>query len=443
MNNSRRLRPLFAAALGSLALVFTPASIAVTGSASGTSICNQTLDTTTAVTIQLTSNGDCLVKFLSGSNGWVAPVAITTVNYLVVGGGGAGGSAYEVAAAGGGGGGEVLSGTFTTTPGTRYDLAVGLGGEAPNAYTGSAFTGASAATSSTFANVVARPGGAGSSRSNRTTIINATALFTGGGGSAQYDQGSAGATPSAGQGGKGGNGYPGNAVANRNAGGGGGGAGGAGEAGFEYNTGFLSSIYGGGKGGLGIANSLETGTAQFYGAGGGGGMRAVTFAPGAGGSGIGGNGGSGPLGSIVYPTAGAQNTGSGGGGAGIDSGGTTIAVGGAGAKGLVLLRYRPNLNAIPSDISFSSTLYKGQETTISARSEFAGIVSFYVNGKIIPRCRNVRTSGAYPSNTATCAWKPSVQGSMRVKASVAPTDLAFFPASSEVQVSVKRRTNLR
>lgn len=417
---------------------------AVTGSALSTAICNQTLDTTTAVAISFTSNGDCLLKFTAGTNIWIAPVAVTSINYLVVGAGGAGGSAYEVAAAGGGGGGEVLAGTFPVNPGSSYAISVGVGGKAPTGVSASLFTGAIAATSSMFAGFEARAGGAGSSRYNRTSVVGATSIFTGGGGSAQYFDSTAGATPTGSNiGGSGGSGYPGGGTANRNAGGAGGGAGGNGEAGFQFNSSFSSSIYGGGKGGPGISNTLESGTAQFYGAGGGGGMRAATFAPGAGGSSVGGNGGSGPLPSIVYATAGATNSGSGGGGAGIDSGGTTIAIGGSGADGVVLIRYTPNLKAYPGVPSFNGNAIKGITKTLTIQSEFSGRVTFSANGRTIPGCKNVPTTGAYPLNIATCNWKPAVQGSVRITTSMIPTDSSFSAASNTLYTSVQRRTNNR
>lgn len=441
----KSLRALFAGLfLLPSSTAFIEPTIAATGSAHATAICNQTLDTTTAVVITYTNNGECLLKFTSGANSWTAPVAVTEISYLVVGAGGAGGSAYDVASTGGGGGGEVLAGSLSVNPGSVYAISVGLGGKAPTGVSASVFTGAAAATSTTFAGIVARAGGAGSSRNNRTTVIGATAIFTGGGGSGQYSEQTLGAIPSGVTvGGSGGNAYATTASSTKNAGGGGGGAGGNGEAGFQYNSSFTSGVYAGGKGGLGISNSLESGTAQFYGAGGGGGIRSNVFLPGPGGSGVGGTGGSGPFASIVSPTSGATNSGSGGGGAGTDGGGTAITVGGSGADGVVLIRYTPNLKAFPGVPSLSGNAVKGIAKTLTIQSEFAGKVTFSANGRVIPGCRNVLTTSVYPLNTATCSWKPTVQGSVRITASMIPTDSSFSPASNTYYTNVQRRTNNR
>jgi predicted RNA-binding protein with TRAM domain len=75
-----------------------------------------------------------IVQFTTvGSNTWIAPDGVTSIEYLIVGGGGGSGGGYDNGAGGGGGGGMVRSGTTSVTPGTTYTVVVGDGGAAGTA----------------------------------------------------------------------------------------------------------------------------------------------------------------------------------------------------------------------------------------------------------------------------------------------------------------------
>jgi hypothetical protein len=93
--------------------------------------------------------------------------------------------------------------------------------------------------------------------------------------------------------------------------------------------------------------------------------------------------------------------------------------------------------------NISTSAIKGGSINIVATVSTAGVVRFYANGKRIPKCLAVATvtSGTI---TATCQWKPSVQGSTKLTATITPTISAFPATTSDVAlVSVPRRTTTR
>jgi len=215
----------------------------------------------------------------TGSTTWIAPLNVTSVDYLVVGGGGGAGNGYDNAGGGGGGAGMVLEGRLAVTPGTSYTVTVGAGGAGgADARTNNPGT---AGNSSVFSSVTALGGGQGlGSRTGGTAgaaQVGSTTAATGGSGSG------------GGFGGKGG-----------------GGAGGAGSA----NSGAT-----GGSGGSGVASTI-TGTSVTYGVGGAGGGAGDPTTDG---------------------TDGTANRGNGG--QGGKSGSANSAKGGDGGSGIVILSY--------------------------------------------------------------------------------------------------------
>jgi hypothetical protein len=218
------------------------------------------------------------------------------VRYLIVGGGGGGGRWYGS----GGGGGGVLPGTgLRLASGTSYAVTVGDGGARETvSSSGSGTNGGS----SVFGNLTAIGGGAGVHSNGGSR--NGSTGGSGGGGAGSSGLGGAGAL---GQGYAGGNG-------SATAGGGGGGAGAVGVTATHLN---------GGAGGAGVTSDI-TGTSLSYG-GGGGGSADTVGAGGAGGGGAGAN--------DAFPgTSGTANRGGGGGG------GSGTYPGGAGGKGVVIIR---------------------------------------------------------------------------------------------------------
>ena len=240
------------------------------------------------------------ITFTPPSGTWTVPAGVTSVDVVVIGGGGGGNSVSTGSAPGGGGGGgaEIKAQTVVVTPLSTVNVFVGGGG---GGGVESSLTGR-AGQSSTFGSVTAR-GGAEGGGTRSTGSSNGDGTFSGG-------------------------------LANSIIGGGGAGAGGAGASGAS-----------GGAGGAGLAPTygLFAGNTTKY-AGGGGGAAST----GTGGSGTdGGGGGASPAASI--PGMPGMVAGAGGGG------GVGPLVGGPGANGAILIRFRQlplaptNLVATPQD----------------------------------------------------------------------------------------------
>ena len=87
-----------------------------------------------------------------------------------------------------------------------------------------------------------------------------------------------------------------------------------------------------------------------------------------------------------------------------------------------------------------TTVSKGTPITITASVNVTGRVSFYINGKSIGGCTALHTT-----SSATCAWKPAVQGkSVTLSALLRPSSVNYSNARSNLlQVGVNRRTGRR
>jgi len=253
----------------------------------------------------------------TGTTTWTVPAGVTSVEYLVIagGGGGAGMKAYSNSYGAGGGG----AGGYKNAPGFAvsgsYTVTVGAGGTQGTNTPSNGGNGGN----SVFGSITAIGGGGGATAST-STKASGLAGGSGGGGAGGSSGGGAGGAGTAGQGNNGG-------TAAKKSGGGGGGAGAVGGA---------SSDNKGGSGGNGKIFYI-TGEALTYAGGGGGGSGGNSLGGGAGGSGGGGAGG-----------AAKQNPGvnaafyGGGGGGGTSSSSTSAAnqKGGAGYRGVVIIRYR-------------------------------------------------------------------------------------------------------
>jgi len=245
----------------------------------------------------------------TGSSTWIAPLGVTSVNYLVVAGGGAGGSAgptmYD-GAGGGGGAGGFANGSLVIVPGTSYTLTVGTGGTGATGRTRGAN-----GSNSVFATITAIGGGGGG---GGASLRDGASGGSGGGGA----NGGAAGTGTVGQGNDGGyyGGSPGN------------GGGGAGSVGGSASGQF------GAPGGAGLSSSISGSPVTYAGGGGGGAYATPPGSAGSGGSGGGGNGG-------VNNASGSNATGygSGGGGSGGTYNTTGTLSGGSGSQGIVILSY--------------------------------------------------------------------------------------------------------
>jgi hypothetical protein len=92
----------------------------------------------------------------------------------------------------------------------------------------------------------------------------------------------------------------------------------------------------------------------------------------------------------------------------------------------------------------SGTPYKGQVVTITVAVSSPGTVRFFINGKRIPNCLSRATSGSIPNVTATCSWRPNVQGKASITTTFTPSNIALpTETSSPTVVQVLRRSNNR
>lgn len=264
------------------------------------------------------SAGDCLGIYATGGDvadiggyrihtfasdgAFTVNSAISSVEVLVVAGGGGGG--VDRAGAGGAGG-LIYDNSYSVTP-QAYTITVGGGGLGTAANVRGVNGG-----NSVFDSLIAIGGGGGGTGNGQTGVNGGSG---GGGGNSGAVNPCAGGLATSGQGNNGGLGIY---VGPNYGAGGGGGAGGSGSNGTATSS---------GNGGVGLEYSIS-GSPVYYAGGGGAGSYGGGI-DGIGGLGGGGNGGRTSAG------AGAPNTGGGGG-----SSGNTIAKGGNGGSGVVIVRY--------------------------------------------------------------------------------------------------------
>jgi hypothetical protein len=293
--------------------------------------------------LQLTGEREgILLVYIDSTQGWLATSGINegtdalspapySVDFLVIAGGGAGGNclangndsggaggaggyrnSYSTETSGGGGSSEA---SLTFSSGVVYTITVGAG----------------ASTNSTN-NAV---GGSGNNSSISGTGISTITSSGGGGGGGQVSLTGLGGGSGGGATGTAGTGAGGSGTANQGYNGGStsgstGGAGGGGASAVGSNT----STTTGGNGGNGLASSI-TGSSVTRGGGGGGSGAGAGAGGGTKGTGGTGGGGDGSQSTSTSATAGSANTGGGGGGGNADD---SIASGGAGGSGVVILR---------------------------------------------------------------------------------------------------------
>jgi hypothetical protein len=102
--------------------------------------------------------------------------------------------------------------------------------------------------------------------------------------------------------------------------------------------------------------------------------------------------------------------------------------------------------------SFNSLALAGGATTaiyrtvvvITANVSVASRVTFRVNGKVLPGCKNRLASGSGSSYSVTCSWKPSNRGAISLTAAATPTGAGISSATSNpVSVMVGKRAGSR
>lgn len=388
-----------------------PAANAAVVTATGTnsSACDQVVANSSGVTASR-SGQDCIVTFTNSTETtWTVPLGITSVSAIVVGGGGGGGDSTANATGGGGGAGGYFSNSSIQVSG---DIPIAVGG-----------------------------GGAGSSLTTQgtnggTSYLGSLKVGGGGGGNGYNYVGGARARAGAGgadfvSSGGGGGGRPTNTGVGAENQGGLAGDFAAGGVNFFGNT------YVGLQGAAGTSNSDAAS----------GGMGGVIATAANRTSTISGS-------SVVYSKisqyrpwedglsgAGTKTPGSGGSpnyGYGTDP---TVG-GGAGAAGIVIVRY--TLTSAMLAPTFSGTIYKGMLESVTVVVNIPGKVRFFIDGKKIPGCLAVNTTGTTPSITATCTWRPAVTGLRSIYATLTPFDgTTGAVTSARSTLPVVKRGNFR
>lgn len=102
--------------------------------------------------------------------------------------------------------------------------------------------------------------------------------------------------------------------------------------------------------------------------------------------------------------------------------------------------------------SFNSLALAGSATTatyrtsvaITANVSVASRVTFRVNGKVLPGCKNRLASGSGSSFSVTCSWRPSNRGQVSLSAAATPTGAGISSTTSNpVNVVVANRVGSR
>lgn len=351
----------------------------------------------------------------TGSCTWRVPNGVSAADVLVVGGGGGGAGGYSAGfddgGGAGGGGGAFFADAYPLTPGNSISVTVGGGGSGgpSNTAANRDITQGTRGTNSVFGSVSGGGGGAGGFVSTNSNQNGVSGTAGGGGGGSTYHWNAY----NAGSGGAGNNVTVGSKTYTGVAGGNGtsyvSGAGNAGAGGGRSNA-----IAGANATpGAGLSSSI-TGSAVTYGGGG-----------------IG-------YGSTGW-VAGTTQTGIGFGGYGgqYGTGGT------AGANGIVIIRYvGVNINSFALAGNATTATYR-RPSSVTINLTAQSTVVFYANGKRIPTCARVSSSGNSPNIIATCSWKPSVRGAVTITAISTPTGGGATTNAAPIRVFVNQRQTSR
>jgi hypothetical protein len=140
-------------------------------------------------------------------------------------------------------------------------------------------------------------------------------------------------------------------------------------------------------------------------------------------------------------TAGTKTPGSGG-SPNYSYGTDPYSSGGAGAPGIVIIRF--TITSTVSAPTYSGEIVKGTLESITVTTNVAGRVRFFFEGKKIAGCLSVATTGSSPDFTATCTWKPAIGGTRKVHAVFTP-ELAGLTAvtTEKVALFVANRSSRR
>ena len=102
--------------------------------------------------------------------------------------------------------------------------------------------------------------------------------------------------------------------------------------------------------------------------------------------------------------------------------------------------------------SFNSFSLAGAATTATFRTQIiitadvtvSSKITFWVNGKVIPGCKNRIASGSASSFTVNCAWRPSMRGDLKISAQAIPISGSVTSSTpSPISLRVLNRTGKR
>jgi hypothetical protein len=94
--------------------------------------------------------------------------------------------------------------------------------------------------------------------------------------------------------------------------------------------------------------------------------------------------------------------------------------------------------------SISGLALKGVRTDLIVTSNAPGRIRFFIDGKRIPTCLAITTTGSYPNYSATCRWNPAVTGRRTLTATISPSDSSFsIVTSPSSTIWVQKRISAR
>lgn len=115
------------------------------------------------------------------------------------------------------------------------------------------------------------------------------------------------------------------------------------------------------------------------------------------------------------------------------------------SSGLVLSLTITNVdeNPVLGSLVLGGNPAKGSSVSITISVDIASKVTFFFNGKRVAGCLKVATTGTAPSLTATCQWKPTVQGRGSLTATAIANAGGLSTNSSALSTFVLRRATTR
>jgi hypothetical protein len=185
-----------------------------------------------------------------------------------------------------------------------------------------------------------------------------------------------------------------------------------------------------------MASTWQIATSGGFIAAGGGGS-SHTFA--LGGNGGGGKGGADTSTATLNGENGVANTGSGGGGGTYNG---TSGVGGYGGYGLLIIRYSASVSTTISIGLAGGVKVATYRSPISITASITGgngKVRFYQDGKVIPGCQSVASSGL----NAVCNWKPSTKRTVTLTAELVSSGAVIGSKTTPLAVSISSRSGKR